>query len=117
LFTSAPATAAIASRPGHPTARLLATLSIRHPPGGALSNIERQTELVLEQMKLCLETGGSCLENVLKCNVCCTSVEKLSAVNAITSRFCSKDPSARIFGCVPAWPGPFDIEIDCVATF
>src|SRR5262249_12700258 len=31
--------------------------------------IERQTELVLEQMKLCLETAGSSLEKVLKCNV------------------------------------------------
>jgi 2-iminobutanoate/2-iminopropanoate deaminase len=37
--------------------------------------IERQTELLLEQMKLCLETAGSSLENVLKCNVYCTSVE------------------------------------------
>ena len=34
-----------------------------------LASIERQTELVLEQMKLCLETAGSCLANVLKCNV------------------------------------------------
>lgn len=31
--------------------------------------IKRQTELVLEQMRLCLETAGSSLENVLKCNV------------------------------------------------
>jgi hypothetical protein len=23
---------------------------------------------------------------------------------------------ARIFVCVPEWPGPFDIEIDCVAV-
>src|SRR5512132_707326 len=38
--------------------------------------IERQTELVLEQMKLCLETAGSSLENVLKCNVYCTPAEK-----------------------------------------
>jgi hypothetical protein len=29
--------------------------------------IERQTELVLEQMKRCLEAAGSSLENVLKC--------------------------------------------------
>ena len=40
------------------------------------ASIERQTELVLEQMKLCLETAGSSLDNVLKCNVFCTSVEK-----------------------------------------
>jgi 2-iminobutanoate/2-iminopropanoate deaminase len=23
---------------------------------------------------------------------------------------------ARIFVCVPTWPGPFDIEIDCIAV-
>ena len=45
--------------------------------------IERQTELVLEQVKLCLETAGSSLETVLKCNVYCTSVEKFAALNAI----------------------------------
>jgi 2-iminobutanoate/2-iminopropanoate deaminase len=78
--------------------------------------IERQTELVLEQMKLCLETAGSSLENVLKCNVYCTSVEKFAAVNAIYSRYFPKDPPARIFVNVPAWPGQFDIEIDCVAA-
>ena len=67
--------------------------------------IERQTELVLEQMKLCLETAGSSLEKVLKCNVYCTSVEKFTAVNAIYSRYFPKDPPARIFVNVPAWPG------------
>jgi 2-iminobutanoate/2-iminopropanoate deaminase len=78
--------------------------------------IERQTELVLEQMTLCLETAGSSLENVLKCNVYCTSVENFAAVNAVYARYFPKNPPARIFVCVPAWPGPFDIEIDCVAT-
>ena len=78
--------------------------------------IERQTELVLEQMKLCLETAGSSLENVLKCNVYCTSVEQFASVNAIYARYFPHDPPARIFVCVPAWPGHFDIEIDCVAA-
>jgi 2-iminobutanoate/2-iminopropanoate deaminase len=78
--------------------------------------IERQTELVLEQMKLCLVTAGSSLENVLKCNVYCTSVEKFAAVNAIYSRSFPKDPPSRIFVNVPTWPGHFDIEIDCIAT-
>jgi 2-iminobutanoate/2-iminopropanoate deaminase len=71
--------------------------------------IERQTELVLE-------TAGSSLENVLKCNVYCTSVEKFAAVNAIYSRYFPKNPPARIFVNVPAWPGHFDIEIDCIAA-
>ena len=82
----------------------------------AVVPIERQAELVLEQMKLCLETAGSCLDNVLKCNVYCTSVESFAAVNAVYARYFPTDPPARIFICVPAWPGPFDIEIDCIAA-
>ena len=80
------------------------------------ASIERQAELVLEQMKLCLEAGGSSLENVLKCNVYCTSVEKFAAVNAIYARYFPKNPPARVFVCVPAWPGHFDIEVDCIAA-
>lgn len=78
--------------------------------------IERQTELVLDQLKLCLETAGSSMEDVLKCNVYCTSVGKFAAVNEIYGRYFPRDPPARIFVCVPAWPGHFDIEIDCIAA-
>jgi 2-iminobutanoate/2-iminopropanoate deaminase len=67
-------------------------------------------------MKLCLETAGSSLERVLKCTVYCTSVDKLAAVNAVYSRYFPKDPPARTFVNVPAWPFRFDIEIDCVAA-
>jgi 2-iminobutanoate/2-iminopropanoate deaminase len=78
--------------------------------------IERQTELVLAQLKLCVETAGSSLDNVLKCNVYCTSVEHFATVNAIYARYFPHDPPARIFVAVPAWPGHFDIEIDCIAA-
>jgi 2-iminobutanoate/2-iminopropanoate deaminase len=77
--------------------------------------IERQTELVLDQMKLYLETAGSSLEKVLECNVYCISIEKFAVVNVVYARYFPKDTPARIFVCVPGWPGPFDIEIDCVA--
>ncbi len=78
--------------------------------------IERQTELVLDQMKLCLETAGTSLGNVLKCTVYCTSVEAFPVVNAVYARYFPVDPPARVFVNVPAWPGRFDIEIDCIAT-
>ena len=77
--------------------------------------VERQAEIVLEQMKLCLEAAGSSLDQVLKCNVYCTSVEKFAAINAVYARFFPQDPPARVFVNVVAWPGRFDIEIDCVA--
>jgi hypothetical protein len=41
---------------------------------------------------------------------------QIKAMNAIYSRYFPKDPPARIFVNVPAWPGHFDIEIDCVAA-
>ena len=31
--------------------------------------LARQTELVLEQMKLCLAAAGASLDNVMKCNI------------------------------------------------
>jgi 2-iminobutanoate/2-iminopropanoate deaminase len=53
---------------------------------------------------------------VLKCNVHCTSVARFPTVNAIYAEFFGAQPPARIFVNVPAWPGRFDIEIDCIAA-
>lgn len=78
--------------------------------------LERQAELVLDQLKLCVEAAGSSLDRVLKCNVYCTSAEKFAAVNAIYARYFPEDPPARIYVCVPQWFGRFDIEIDCIAA-
>jgi 2-iminobutanoate/2-iminopropanoate deaminase len=78
--------------------------------------IEVQTQRVLEQLKLCVETAGSSLDQVLKCNVYCTSVDAFATVNDLYRRFFGPAPPARIFVNVPAWPGRFDIEIDCVAA-
>jgi 2-iminobutanoate/2-iminopropanoate deaminase len=78
--------------------------------------IERQTELVMAQLKLCLETAGASLDNVMKCNIFCTSARHFAAVNAIYARYFPENPPARIFVCIPEWTGPFDIEIDCIAV-
>lgn len=77
--------------------------------------IERQSEIVIEQMKLCLETTGASLDNVMKCNVYCTSTQHFAAFNAVYARYFPVDPPARIFVCTPEWFGPFDVEIDCIA--
>jgi 2-iminobutanoate/2-iminopropanoate deaminase len=79
-------------------------------------DITRQTELVLEQMKLCVETAGSSLDNILKVNVYVTSIDMFAAVNEVYRRYFPEDPPARIFINVPAWNGGFDIEVDCIAA-
>jgi 2-iminobutanoate/2-iminopropanoate deaminase len=78
--------------------------------------IERQAEIVLDQMKLCLIAAGSSLDQVIKCNVYCTDAAHFATINAVYARYFPSDPPARSFICVSAWHGPFDVEIDCVAA-
>jgi 2-iminobutanoate/2-iminopropanoate deaminase len=54
--------------------------------------IERQTEIVLDQLKLCVETAGSSLENILKLNVYVTSVDMFPAVNTVYRRYFPENP-------------------------
>ena len=79
-------------------------------------SIERQTEIVLDQLKLYVETAGSSLENILKLNVYVTSVDMFPAVNEVYRRYFPENPPARIFINVPAWNGGFDIEVDSIAA-
>src|ERR1700691_609842 len=58
--------------------------------------IERQTEIVLDQLKLCVETAGSSLENILKLNVYVTSVEMFPAVNTVYWRYFPENPRASL---------------------
>ena len=77
---------------------------------------ERQADIVLNQMKHCLQAAGSSLEQVLKCNVYCTpDPSHFAAFNDVYARYFPSESPARIFVHVPSWPGPFDVEVDCVA--
>jgi len=78
--------------------------------------IERQAEIVLDQLKLCLTAAGSSLDKVVKCNLYCTDAKHFATINDVYRRYFPSDPPARSFICVSAWHGPFDVEIDCVAT-
>ena len=77
---------------------------------------ERQVEIVLDQMKLCLEAAGSLLAQVIKCNVYCTPDPlHFGVFNDVYQRYFTSESPTRIFLHVPSWPGPFDVEVDCVA--
>jgi len=78
---------------------------------------DRQAEIVLKQMQECLEAAGSSLAQVLKCNVYCTpEPTHFAQFNDIYLRFFPSESPARIFLHVPSFTGPFDIEVDCIAT-
>ncbi len=78
---------------------------------------ERQCELVMEQLKHCLEAAGSSLAKVVKCNVyCAPGPTHFATFNAVYDRYFPQDAPSRIFMHIHPWPGPFEVEIDCVAV-
>ena len=56
------------------------------------------------------------VENVVKFNVYCTDPAYFSQFNEVYARYFPNESPARISLCVPCFPGPFDIEVDCVAV-
>src|SRR4030095_14159178 len=80
--------------------------------------IERQTGLVLEEMKLCLETARASLDNCaqVQCllhvdrGVCCCE----RALHPLRPATCAGADLRECSGL--ARPGHFDIEIDCIAA-
>ena len=89
------------------------------PDTGEIKSLpfKRQAEIVLDQMKRCVESAGSSLDRVVKCNVYCTPNDaNFGEFNEIYARYFPGESPARIFVHVPSWPGPFDIEVDCVAV-
>jgi 2-iminobutanoate/2-iminopropanoate deaminase len=78
--------------------------------------VERQVEIIIEQMRSCLAAAGSSLAKVIKCTVYCNDPVHFATINTVYARYFAADPPARSFVFVSAWHGPFDVEIDCVAT-
>jgi 2-iminobutanoate/2-iminopropanoate deaminase len=103
---------------GRHLASSLCTKAARSATSGEIRRlpVERQVEIVLDQIKLCLTAAGTSLDNVIKCNVYCTDAGHFATINAVYARYFPLSPPARSFICVQPWHGPFDVEIDCVAT-
>jgi len=78
--------------------------------------VERQVEIVIEQMQSCLVAAGSALDKVIKCTVYCNDPAHFATINTVYARYFAADPPARSFVFVSGWHGPFDVEIDCIAT-
>ena len=81
-----------------------------------LVTVEKQTKMVLDNMKVCLEAAGSSLKNVLKCTIYITNSAYFDEVNRVYRRYFTKDQPARVFCVVGSWPKKFDVEIDCIAV-
>ncbi len=60
-------------------------------------DIREQTALVLENLKLLLESAGSSLDKVVKCTLFCTNSAYWNSVNEIYATYFPSDPPTRTF--------------------
>jgi 2-iminobutanoate/2-iminopropanoate deaminase len=81
-----------------------------------LVTIEKQTKMVLENMKACLKAAGSSFGNVVKCTIYITNTAYFDEVNAVYRKYFNKNQPARVFCVVGSWPKKFDVEIDAIAV-
>lgn len=80
-----------------------------------LVTVEKQTKMVLENMKACLKAAGSSFDNVVKCTIYITNTAYFDEVNAVYRKYFKKNQPARVFCVVGSWPKKFDVEIDAIA--
>src|SRR5437660_1387594 len=69
------------------------------PQSGEIKQLpfERQADIVLAQMKQCVEAAGSSLERVVKCNVYCTPHDAhFGTFNDVYARYFPVESPARI---------------------
>lgn len=78
--------------------------------------LERQIEIVMDQMKSALEAGGSSLKKVIKCTIYSNNPAHIEVLNEVYGRYFPLNPPARTLIFVSGWHGPFDVEVDCIAA-
>ena len=81
-----------------------------------LVTVDKQTRMVLENMKVCLKAAGSSFDNVVKCTVYITNTAYFDEVNKVYRKYFKRNQPARVFCVVGSWPKKFDVEIDCIAV-
>ena len=81
-----------------------------------LVTVEKQTKMVLENMKACLKAAGSSFKNVVKCTIYITNTAYFDEVNAVYRKYFDRNQPARVFCVVGSWPKKFDVEIDAIAV-
>jgi len=81
-----------------------------------LGDIETQTEAAMVALRHCLAAADASLDDVLMVRIYAANVGFYKTINRVYVRHFPKDPPARTFVPVAAWPMEFDLEIECVAV-
>lgn len=79
-------------------------------------DIQAQTRMCLENIKMALEAAGSSMDKVVKCIVRAVNSGTFNEINEVYAEYFANEPPARTFINVASWPLPFDVEIEAIVV-
>jgi 2-iminobutanoate/2-iminopropanoate deaminase len=90
-----------------------------HPETGELvvGDIHKQTQRVLENIRILLEDQGLTMDNVVRTTVFLTDLADFSSMNEVYAQFFIRNPPARTTVQVTALPRGAKVEIEAMAHF
>ena len=80
-----------------------------------MDDIEKATELILENMKRLLESVGSSLAKVVKVTIFMRDMADFQRLNAVYARYFPENPPARTCVAVKEVPGNFQLKVEAIA--
>ena len=85
--------------------------------GGLITtDIETETERVMENLKAIVEAGGSSMDRILKCEVFVSDMENFGRINTVYARYFDEATApARALVQVANLPKYVNVEISCIA--
>jgi len=80
-----------------------------------MDDIDKATELILENMKRLLESVGSSMAKVVKVTIFMKDMADFQKLNAVYARYFPEDPPARTCVAVKEVPGNFQLKVEAIA--
>lgn len=79
-------------------------------------DVQKQTRMVMENMKAILEAAGMDFSHVIKCSIFISDMHDFPKINEVYASYFSEAPPARETIQVGALPKFADVEISCIAA-
>ena len=80
-----------------------------------MDDIDKATELILENMKRLLESVESSMSRVVKVTIFMKDMADFQRMNAVYARYFPVDPPARTCVAVKEVPGNFQLKVEAIA--
>ena len=80
-----------------------------------MDDIDKATEIILENLQRLLESVGSGMNRVVKVTIFMKDMADFQKMNAVYARYFPVDPPARTCVAVKEVPGNFQLKIEAIA--